>query len=73
MCIDGKRTCPPEDCGGPWGYKEFLKAIKDPRHKRHEEMTEWIGGDFDPEYFNISEVFFDDPKKAWKTYNEFIE
>lgn len=18
-CIDGKRACPPEDCGGPWG------------------------------------------------------
>jgi len=40
--------CPPEDCGGPWGYGELLEAIKDPRHERHAELTEWIGDDFDP-------------------------
>ena len=22
-CIDGKGACPPEDCGGPWGYQEM--------------------------------------------------
>ena len=27
--------CPPEDCGGPWGYAEFLEAINDPKHERH--------------------------------------
>jgi Plasmid pRiA4b ORF-3-like protein len=27
--------CPPEDCGGPWGYAEFLDAIRDPAHERH--------------------------------------
>lgn len=72
-CIGGKRACPPEDCGGPWGYKEFLVAIKNKKHERHIEMTEWIGGDFDPEYFDISEVSFEDPKEAWETYNDFIE
>jgi hypothetical protein len=41
--------CPPEDCGGPWGYAELLEAIKDPTHKRHDELTEWIGDDFDPD------------------------
>ena len=40
--------CPPEDCGGPWGYAELIKAIKDPKHERHDELTEWIGDDFDP-------------------------
>ena len=40
--------CPPEDCGGPWGYTEFLEAIKDPKHERHAELMEWIGDDFDP-------------------------
>jgi hypothetical protein len=39
--------CPPEDCGGPWGYAELLAAIKDPRHERHAELTEWIGDYFD--------------------------
>ena len=41
--------CPPEDCGGPWGYTELLEAIKDPKHERHAELTEWIGDDFDPD------------------------
>jgi hypothetical protein len=27
--------CPPEDCGGPWGYAELLEAIKDPTHECH--------------------------------------
>jgi hypothetical protein len=40
--------CPPEDCGGPWGYAELIEAIKDPKHERHDELTEWIGDDFDP-------------------------
>ena len=29
--IGGKRACPPEDCGGVWGYGEFLAAISIPR------------------------------------------
>ena len=41
--------CPPEDCGGPWGYAELLEAIKDPKHERHAELTEWIGDGFDPD------------------------
>jgi hypothetical protein len=27
-CVAGKRACPPEDCGGPWGYGDFLQAIQ---------------------------------------------
>lgn len=45
--VTGRR--PPEDCGGPWGYAELLDAIKDPKHERHAELTEWIGVDFDPD------------------------
>ena len=43
--IEGR--CPPDDCGGPLGYEDLLEAIKNPRHKRHAELTEWIGDDFD--------------------------
>jgi hypothetical protein len=46
--IDVSGRCPPEDIGGPWGYAEFLEAIKDPKHERHAELTEWFAADFDP-------------------------
>ena len=54
-CPDGKRACPPEDVGGVWGYAEFLEAIADPRHDRHEELMEWAD-DFDPEEFSVDDV-----------------
>jgi hypothetical protein len=55
-CLTGKRNCPPEDCGGVWGYSELLDALADPEHERHEELREWLGDDFDPEHFDIQEV-----------------
>ncbi|MBL8155092.1 MAG: plasmid pRiA4b ORF-3 family protein [Anaerolineae bacterium] len=55
-CLTGKRACPPEDIGGIWGYDEFLEAIRDASHPEHETLTEWIGGEFDPEEFNLTEV-----------------
>ena len=48
--------CPPEDCGGPWGYAEFLDAIRDPAHERHAELKEWIGCDFDPDNVDREEL-----------------
>ena len=46
--IEVNGRCPPEDCGGPWGYAELFEAIKNPQHERHAELTEWIADDFDP-------------------------
>lgn len=56
MCLVGGRACPPEDVGGVSGYEDFLRAIKDPKHPEHEEYLEWIGGNFDPEAFDLNEV-----------------
>lgn len=56
QCIKGKGACPPEDVGGVWGYAEFLETIKDKNHPEHEEMLEWVGGDFDPIEFDLDEV-----------------
>lgn len=56
VCTEGKRACPPEDCGGIWGYVELLDTIKDPNHPEHEEMLEWLGDDFDPEAFDVEAV-----------------
>lgn len=55
-CIKGKKACPPEDCGGVWGYENLLKIVGDPEHPEHEEMLDWLGGDFDPEHFNLVET-----------------
>jgi hypothetical protein len=52
QCIAGKRNCPPEDCGGIWGYSDMLEILKQPEHKEYESYIEWLGDDFDPEYFN---------------------
>ena len=55
LCVGGARACPPEDCGGPWGYADYLAAIADPRHERHEELLEWRGP-FDPEAFDAKKA-----------------
>lgn len=55
-CLTGKRTCPPEDCGGIWGYAELLEIINDPEHEEYEERIEWLGDGFDPESFDANEV-----------------
>jgi hypothetical protein len=52
-CVAGERACPPEDCGGPWGYGDLVDTIQNPKHKRHAELLEWIGGHFDPEAFDL--------------------
>lgn len=60
VCIKGKNACPPEDCGGPWGYAELIEVLRDPEHEEHQSMLEWLGlesGDeFDPTAFNLEEI-----------------
>ena len=51
ICVAGQRCCPPEDCGGPQGFAELLKALQDADHPDHEEICEWLG-DFSPESFS---------------------
>jgi hypothetical protein len=55
-CVAGKGNCPPEDCGGIGGYKNLLEILADPDHEEHEEMLEWVGGNFDPEAFDINKI-----------------
>ena len=49
-------NCPPEDCGGVWGYEDLLEIIKNPGHEEYEEYMEWLGGAFDPKDFNKDEI-----------------
>jgi hypothetical protein len=53
VCLDGAAACPPEDVGGPEGYRDFLIAMADPTHEDHAEFLSWIGGPFDPEAFDL--------------------
>ena len=55
-CVTGKRACPPEDCGGIWGYADVLKALEDPEDDDHEAVLEWLEGEFDPAYLNRREI-----------------
>jgi len=56
QCLDGKRSCPPEDCGGVWGYADLLKVIRNPKHEEYESMMEWLGSGFDPEAFDRERI-----------------
>ena len=51
-CTAGARACPPEDCGGTWGYSDLLAAIGDENHEQHMELRNWVGSAFDPEAFD---------------------
>jgi hypothetical protein len=66
VCLAGERACPPEDCGGPYGYKNLLEILSDPTHESYEMMADWIGKEIDPERFNSGQVKFTDPKERWK-------
>jgi hypothetical protein len=56
VCIGGERNCPPEDCGGPHGYQEMLRVLRDERDPDHASTVEWIGRDFDPEAFDVDAI-----------------
>jgi hypothetical protein len=53
-CVAGKRNCPPEDCGGPWGYLHLLEVLADAAHPERAERIEWIGEEFDPDEFSVA-------------------
>lgn len=55
-CVAGERACPPEDCGGPYGYARLLEALADPDDEEHDELLHWVGGRFDPERFSVASL-----------------
>ena len=56
ICLKGKRSCPPEDCGVPWGYMDLLDVLNDPNDPEYDERIEWIGDDFDSELFDVEKI-----------------
>jgi hypothetical protein len=54
--VDGKQACPPEDCGGPWGYMDMCEVLVGPNNARRRELLEWLGGEFNPKAFDLDEA-----------------
>ncbi len=52
VCLEGQRSCPPEDIGGAHMYSLVLEAIRDPDHEDHDEYVSWIAPGFDPDAFD---------------------
>jgi hypothetical protein len=61
--LEGKSACPPEDCGGPWGYTNLLKILADPEHEEYEDMREWLGLDDDDEEWQVNYFNFEEAKE----------
>ena len=55
-CIAGGRNCPPEDCGGIGGYEDLVEKLKDQGNEEYEGLIQWLGGKYDPEFFNAELV-----------------
>jgi Plasmid pRiA4b ORF-3-like protein len=74
VLIAGKLACPPEDCGGVWGYADLLETLKNPKSEDYEDMLDWVGGEWDPEAFDAEEInqgFFKNFNKNVKTWDSF--
>ena len=51
-CLAGRRACPPEDCGGIYGYDRMLSVLRSRANPERQEYLEWLGQDWDPDAFD---------------------
>jgi hypothetical protein len=70
LCRDGARACPPEDCGGIWGYAELLKSLKNTKHPEHKRLMEWVGSSFDADAFDPAKINLWLRKLKWPRVTE---
>lgn len=60
-CIAGKGACPPEDCGGVWGYENMKMVLLESSRSEEAKMyRKWLGlgrgKKFDPNVFDLDET-----------------
>jgi hypothetical protein len=59
-CTGGKGKCPPEDCGGIWGYERLKEILADRSHPEYKETAKWLGlkkyETWDPAEFDLVET-----------------
>jgi len=56
VCLAGEYACPPEDCGGPFAYPDFLEAFSDKRHSDHRNLATWAPVGFNPGVFSVTQA-----------------
>lgn len=77
VVIKGKGACPPEDCGGVWGYSDLIRIHSQKRKsKEDKEQLEWyyMLHDFNPEDFDVedTQLLIDDlwDELRWEAHSE---
>lgn len=59
--VKGANACPPEDCGGIYGYANILEVLKDPANEEYEDMRDWLGledgEEFDPKHIALNKEY----------------
>jgi len=54
-CLAGEGACPPEDCGGPEGFRMLLASLKPDASQALKDDFSWVV-DFKPDAFSLSAV-----------------
>lgn len=55
-CLEGEMNCPPEDSGGINAFYQNIKIFKNKKHPEHKEVKEWLGKDYNPDFFDLETV-----------------
>ncbi|KAF0124399.1 MAG: plasmid pRiA4b ORF-3 family protein [Elusimicrobia bacterium] len=68
LCLEGRRACPPEDCGGLGGYGDCVRLAGGEMpfedEAENERLKDWLG-DWDPGEFDPGKVVFEDPRERF--------
>ncbi len=67
VCVEGAKSCPPEDCGGMYGYWDLVAAMKKGKGLSFQEYVRWLGSVYDPLAFDLTEI--NKKLSGWKRYS----
>lgn len=54
--LGGERRCPPEDCGGPPGYFDFIENIARKHSNKAKDALDWYGSPYDPDDIDEEQI-----------------